>query len=102
MIKLISTLVFIDGEFYPKEHAKISVYDHGLLYGTSLRRIRNLRRINNRDYLIGLGGEIAGDWESVQWLTRHAAPLGLNYVSTPPERILFSLFASAQASLVEF
>ncbi|MED1489985.1 hypothetical protein [Bacillus smithii] len=26
----------------------------------------------------------------------------LNYVSTPPERILFSLFASAQASLVEF
>ncbi|AWO76597.1 hypothetical protein C1N76_19085 (plasmid) [Geobacillus thermoleovorans] len=69
---------------------------------TSLRRIRNLRRINNRDYLIGLGGEIAGDWESVQWLTRHAAPLGLNYVSTPPERILFSLFASAQASLVEF
>lgn len=36
MIKLISTLVFIDGEVYPKEHAKISVYDHGLLYGDGI------------------------------------------------------------------
>jgi branched-chain amino acid aminotransferase len=26
-------LVYIDGEFYPKSKAKISVYDHGLLYG---------------------------------------------------------------------
>ena len=26
-------LVYIDGEFYPKSQAKISVYDHGLLYG---------------------------------------------------------------------
>ena len=26
-------LVYIDGEFYPKSEAKISVYDHGLLYG---------------------------------------------------------------------
>ncbi|MDH7478318.1 MAG: branched-chain-amino-acid transaminase [Candidatus Bathyarchaeota archaeon] len=26
-------LVFIDGEYYPKSKAKISVYDHGLLYG---------------------------------------------------------------------
>ncbi len=25
--------VYIDGEFYPKSQAKISVYDHGLLYG---------------------------------------------------------------------
>jgi branched-chain amino acid aminotransferase len=25
--------VYIDGEFYPKGEAKISVYDHGLLYG---------------------------------------------------------------------
>ena len=26
-------LVYIDGEFYPQSEAKISVYDHGLLYG---------------------------------------------------------------------
>jgi branched-chain amino acid aminotransferase len=26
-------LIYIDGEFYPKSEAKISVYDHGLLYG---------------------------------------------------------------------
>ncbi|MDI6903921.1 MAG: branched-chain-amino-acid transaminase [Candidatus Bathyarchaeia archaeon] len=26
-------LVYIDGEYYPKPQAKISVYDHGLLYG---------------------------------------------------------------------
>ena len=26
-------LVYIDGEFYPKSEAKVSVYDHGFLYG---------------------------------------------------------------------
>ena len=26
-------LVYIDGEYYPKSQAKVSVYDHGLLYG---------------------------------------------------------------------
>jgi branched-chain amino acid aminotransferase len=26
-------LIFIDGKFYPKSEAKVSVYDHGLLYG---------------------------------------------------------------------
>src|SRR5512136_53393 len=25
--------VYIDGEFYPKSQAKVSVFDHGLLYG---------------------------------------------------------------------
>ncbi|MDP9173091.1 MAG: branched-chain-amino-acid transaminase [Planctomycetota bacterium] len=28
-----SLKIWIDGKFYEKEHAKISVYDHGLLYG---------------------------------------------------------------------
>jgi branched-chain amino acid aminotransferase len=27
------SLIYIDGAFYPKSEAKISVYDHGLLYG---------------------------------------------------------------------
>ncbi len=26
-------LIYINGKFYPKSDAKISVYDHGLLYG---------------------------------------------------------------------
>ena len=26
-------VIYIDGKFYPKGEAKISVYDHGLLYG---------------------------------------------------------------------
>jgi len=26
-------LIYIDGEYYPKSNAKVSVYDHGLLYG---------------------------------------------------------------------
>jgi len=26
-------LIYIDGQFYPKSEAKVSVYDHGLLYG---------------------------------------------------------------------
>lgn len=26
-------LIYINGEYYPKSQAKVSVYDHGLLYG---------------------------------------------------------------------
>jgi len=29
-------LVYIDGEYYPKSQAKVSVYDHGLLYGDGI------------------------------------------------------------------
>lgn len=29
-------IVYIDGEYYPKSQAKISVYDHGLLYGDGI------------------------------------------------------------------
>jgi branched-chain amino acid aminotransferase len=28
--------IYIDGEFYDKEHAKLSVFDHGLLYGDGI------------------------------------------------------------------
>jgi branched-chain amino acid aminotransferase len=31
-----SLKIWIDGKFYEKEHAKISVYDHGLLYGDGI------------------------------------------------------------------
>jgi len=26
-------LVYVDGEYYPRSEAKVSVFDHGLLYG---------------------------------------------------------------------
>ena len=29
-------LVYINGEYYPKSQAKISVFDHGLLYGDGI------------------------------------------------------------------
>ena len=28
-----SSIIFIDGKFYPEEEAKVSVLDHGYLYG---------------------------------------------------------------------
>lgn len=31
-----SLQIYIDGAFYPTEHAKISVFDHGLLYGDGI------------------------------------------------------------------
>jgi len=33
MVKNAEYLIYINGKFYPKSEAKISVYDHGLLYG---------------------------------------------------------------------
>jgi len=38
-------LVHIDGDFYPKSEAKISVYDHGLLYGDGV--FEGIRAYNN-------------------------------------------------------
>jgi branched-chain amino acid aminotransferase len=31
-----TTKIFVDGDFYNKDDAKISVYDHGLLYGDGI------------------------------------------------------------------
>ena len=39
-------LIWIDGEMYPKRDAKISVYDHGLLYGDGV--FEGIRFYNNR------------------------------------------------------
>ena len=34
---MIKTLqIYIDGAFHPKEEAKVSVFDHGLLYGDGI------------------------------------------------------------------
>lgn len=39
-------LVYIDGEFYPKSQAKISVFDHGFLYGDGV--FEGIRAYNGR------------------------------------------------------
>ena len=38
--------IYIDGQFYDKEHAKISVFDHGLLYGDGV--FEGIRFYNGR------------------------------------------------------
>ena len=38
--------IYIDGKFYPKEEAKISVFDHGLLYGDGV--FEGIRAYNGR------------------------------------------------------
>ncbi|MEX2580175.1 MAG: branched-chain-amino-acid transaminase [Verrucomicrobiales bacterium] len=43
-------LVFIDGEFFPKGEAKISVFDHGLLYGDGV--FEGIRFYNGRVFCL--------------------------------------------------
>jgi len=44
----VSIQVYIDGKFYPKEEAKISVFDHGFLYGDGV--FEGIRAYNGRVY----------------------------------------------------
>lgn len=41
-----SIQVYIDGKYYPKEEAKVSVFDHGLLYGDGI--FEGIRAYNGR------------------------------------------------------
>ena len=43
---MLSNIIYIDGQFYSKEDAKISVYDHGLLYGDGI--FEGIRVYNGR------------------------------------------------------
>lgn len=45
-----STLVYIDGKLLPKEEAKISVFDHGLLYGDGV--FEGIRVYNKKVFLM--------------------------------------------------
>jgi len=67
----------------------------GKVICSGLWRMR--KAAHGKSLCIGFGGEQAGDWESVAWLSRHAAPEGLNYVSTSPDRMPEALFAAAEA-----
>ncbi len=42
--------IFIDGVYYPKEDAKISVFDHGLLYGDGI--FEGIRIYNGKAFLL--------------------------------------------------
>ncbi len=48
--------------------------------------------------LNGFGGEQAGDWDTVSMLTTNAAPYGLNYITTSPDRIAEATWASYVAT----
>jgi branched-chain amino acid aminotransferase len=43
---ILSIQVYIDGEYFPKEEAKVSVFDHGLLYGDGI--FEGIRAYNGR------------------------------------------------------
>ncbi|WP_323001010.1 putative PEP-binding protein [Denitromonas sp.] len=60
----------------------------------ALQRSSALGNQLGRNYYWGLAGELSYSWDSVAWLADHAAPIGLNYISTSPETMLLCLFAS--------
>lgn len=42
--------IYIDGQYYPKDEAKISVFDHGLLYGDGI--FEGIRAYNGRVFML--------------------------------------------------
>ncbi|MEM1060269.1 MAG: branched-chain-amino-acid transaminase [Verrucomicrobiota bacterium] len=44
-------IIYVDGEYLPREDAKISVFDHGLLYGDGV--FEGIRVYNNKVFLFG-------------------------------------------------
>jgi len=59
--------IYIDGAFYPESEAKISVFDHGLLYGDGV--FEGIRFYNGR--IFRLDGHLDRLWDSARaiWLT---------------------------------
>jgi branched-chain amino acid aminotransferase len=45
-------LIYIDGTYYPKAEAKVSVFDHGLLYGDGI--FEGIRAYNGKVFRLGL------------------------------------------------
>ncbi len=67
-------LVYIDGKYYPKSEAKISVYDHGLLYGDGV--FEGIRAYNGIVFKLK---------EHIDRLYRSAHPIFLNIPLTKAE-----------------
>jgi len=68
--------VYINGEFYPKSQAKVSVYDHGLLYGDGV--FEGIRAYNNTVFKLK---------EHVERLYRSAHTIMLKIPMTQKEMI---------------
>jgi branched-chain amino acid aminotransferase len=67
-------LVYVDGKFYPKSEAKVSVYDHGLLYGDGV--FEGIRAYNGIVFKLK---------EHIDRLYRSAHPIFLNIPLTKAE-----------------
>jgi hypothetical protein len=44
--------IYIDGAYYAKEDAKISVFDHGLLYGDGITAVSSSSKNTSSDFTI--------------------------------------------------
>ena len=69
-----SLKIYISGKLYDKEHAKISVYDHGLLYGDGVFE-------GIRSY----GGKVFRLAEHLDRLWNSAKAIWLQIPMSPPE-----------------
>ncbi len=69
-----SLQVFLDGEFVPKEQARVSVYDHGYLYGDGV--FEGIRAYNGRVFRLD---------EHISRLYRSARAILLEIPHTPAE-----------------
>ena len=58
-----SLQVYINGRLFPKEEARISVYDHGLLYGDGI--FEGLRSYSGR--VFRLDAHLERLWNSASW-----------------------------------
>jgi len=71
--------VFLDGEFYPKNEAKISVFDHGLLYGDGV--FEGMRSYNG--LVFRLKEHLDRLWESA-----HTILLDIPYTKKDMEKLV--------------
>ncbi|ELP8743237.1 hypothetical protein QTV20_002153 [Staphylococcus pseudintermedius] len=68
--------------------------------GKALVNVLNIDKSSyNKNFLIGLGGEIAGNWETINWLTENAVDKGLDYITTPPNRMIYAIISSAKTTV---
>jgi branched-chain amino acid aminotransferase len=82
--------IYIDGEFYPKSQAKISVYDHGFLYGDGV--FEGIRAYNGRVFKLE---------RHIDRLFDSAKAIRLEIPHTPPEMCDIVVEACRQNGIVD-
>lgn len=84
-----------------------SPYDHiekmvvGKAMCSALKRSSELARSQGRALSWGLAGELAADWDSVQWFARNLAKVGLDYITTTPDAVVKTLLAAASSQFLD-